>query len=197
MSEDSRKKLIDAASLLFAESGYDGVSIRQISEAAEVNSAMISYHFGSKKALYEAVLDRQLDPIRQLTAQDYSDQDPREVIRLYAGQMLHIHQTHPELLSYIFRELAAPSAVPHGLFQTIAPPLFRLLTGALSRGVRLRLFREDLDIPAAALLLAGMVNFHFLSRYPRRKIDVHPLRQLEENLYLKQAVDVFLRGIQR
>ena len=51
-----REKLIMSAIGLFAEYGYDKVSIRQIAADAGANSSMISYYFGSKQGLYEAIL---------------------------------------------------------------------------------------------------------------------------------------------
>eukprot|EP01034_Spumella_vulgaris_P043923 gene43923-54579_t len=51
---DSRARLLDAALRLFAEQGFAKTSIRQIAEAASVNTALISYYFGDKKGLYTA-----------------------------------------------------------------------------------------------------------------------------------------------
>jgi TetR/AcrR family transcriptional regulator len=51
-----RAQLIAAATPLFARRGVNGVSTRELARAAGVNSAMISYHFGGKGGLYEAVL---------------------------------------------------------------------------------------------------------------------------------------------
>ncbi|HBE91853.1 MAG TPA: TetR/AcrR family transcriptional regulator, partial [Gammaproteobacteria bacterium] len=44
--------ILDAATRLFAERGFDGVSMRQVSEAAGVSKANIYHHFESKEALY-------------------------------------------------------------------------------------------------------------------------------------------------
>lgn len=49
-------KILEIAEKLFAENGFDGTSIRQISKEADVNIAMISYYFGSKEKLLEALL---------------------------------------------------------------------------------------------------------------------------------------------
>ncbi|HJV36470.1 TetR/AcrR family transcriptional regulator [Geomonas sp.] len=51
-----RAQLIAAATPLFARRGVNGVSTRELARAAGVNSSMISYHFGGKEGLYEAVL---------------------------------------------------------------------------------------------------------------------------------------------
>ncbi len=55
-SKITRQKIIRAAARIFAESGYDGASIRNIVVKADVNQAAISYHFGGKDGLYRAVL---------------------------------------------------------------------------------------------------------------------------------------------
>ena len=53
---DKQKKILDIAEELFAINGFDGTSIRQISKAADINVAMISYYFGSKQKLLQAIV---------------------------------------------------------------------------------------------------------------------------------------------
>ncbi len=55
--ENSREKILKAATKLFAQKGFDGVSIREICKEAGVNICMISYYFGGKKELYQGILD--------------------------------------------------------------------------------------------------------------------------------------------
>lgn len=52
---DIKNHLLMAGLELFAERGYNGVSIRELAVKAKANSSMITYHFGSKKGLYLAV----------------------------------------------------------------------------------------------------------------------------------------------
>lgn len=59
----TRKRILDAAEKLFAERGYSAVSLRSITTEAGVNVAAIHFHFASKEALFEAVINRRLDPI--------------------------------------------------------------------------------------------------------------------------------------
>lgn len=61
----TRNRILDAAEELFAQYGFDAVSIRTITEKAKVNSAAIHYHFGSKAHLFEAVFKRRIDPINE------------------------------------------------------------------------------------------------------------------------------------
>src|SRR5437868_11213573 len=52
---DKQVQIIEAAEKLFSEKGFDGTSVRDIAEEAGVNLAMISYYFGSKEKLMEAI----------------------------------------------------------------------------------------------------------------------------------------------
>lgn len=53
---ECRAQMIAAATPLFARKGLNGVSIRELARAAGVPPSLISYHFGGKGGLYEAVL---------------------------------------------------------------------------------------------------------------------------------------------
>ncbi|MCC5451243.1 TetR/AcrR family transcriptional regulator [Rheinheimera sp. UJ51] len=57
---NTQLKILDAAQNLFAEAGFNDTSLRQITTKAEVNLASVNYHFGSKKELIQAVLQRYL-----------------------------------------------------------------------------------------------------------------------------------------
>jgi AcrR family transcriptional regulator len=60
-SPSTEELILDAAEELFAEKGFEGVSIRDIVNKAGVNVASINYHFGCKKDLIRTVLKRRTD----------------------------------------------------------------------------------------------------------------------------------------
>ena len=53
---DKQIQILQVAEKLFAEKGFDGTSIRDISKEAKINIAMVSYYFGSKEKLLEALM---------------------------------------------------------------------------------------------------------------------------------------------
>src|SRR6187549_1267760 len=55
---DKQVQIMETAEILFAEKGFNGTSVRDIAEKAGVNLAMISYYFGSKDKLLEAIFER-------------------------------------------------------------------------------------------------------------------------------------------
>src|SRR3954470_132901 len=64
----TRARLMDAALDLLAERGEEGVTLRELTDAAQANVAAVSYHFGSLKALCDASVEYALD--RYLDAQE-------------------------------------------------------------------------------------------------------------------------------
>src|SRR4051812_50051162 len=64
----TRARLLDAALALLAERGEDGVTLRELTTAAEANVAAVSYHFGSLRSLCDAAGQHALE--RDLEAQE-------------------------------------------------------------------------------------------------------------------------------
>ena len=60
-----KDKILDAAENAFADSGFDGASLRRIVLEAQVNLATVYYYFGSKDGLMEAVFKRRFAPLKQ------------------------------------------------------------------------------------------------------------------------------------
>src|SRR5436190_23625895 len=65
--ERTRTRLMEAALDLIAERGEEGVTLRELTDAAEANVAAVSYHFGSLKSLCDAAIEQALE--RYLDAQ--------------------------------------------------------------------------------------------------------------------------------
>ncbi len=57
----TRARLMDAALDLIAERGEEGVTLRELTDAADANVAAVSYHFGSLKSLCEAAIEAALE----------------------------------------------------------------------------------------------------------------------------------------
>ena len=71
MSSESTKKsrkerILDAAEELFSEHGFDGVTLRNITTTANVDVALVNYHFGPKRDLFDAVLNRRAEVLNQV-----------------------------------------------------------------------------------------------------------------------------------
>lgn len=102
MAESTKIQILDAAEALFAEHGFVNTSLRSITATAGVNLASVNYHFGSKKLLIQAVLERYLENLfpeieAQLGRLTQSRQAPTtyQVITALKQPLLHLNQLRP------------------------------------------------------------------------------------------------------
>ena len=59
--DNSKARILEAATSLFAQKGFDGTSIREICKKANVNLCMISYYWGGKQELYNGIIENLLE----------------------------------------------------------------------------------------------------------------------------------------
>ncbi len=65
LNTETSARLRVAGRRIFARQGYEGASVRTITREARANLGAVTYHFGSKEGLYEAVVDGALAPLRE------------------------------------------------------------------------------------------------------------------------------------
>lgn len=84
--QDQRDRLLDCALQAIATSGYDGVRLRDIGDAAGVTTGMIQYYFNSRDELLTAAMQRlglmQIEAWMKLCE---TDDDPRRRLRGFIG----------------------------------------------------------------------------------------------------------------
>jgi AcrR family transcriptional regulator len=62
---NGKERILDAAEQLFAQRGFYGVSLRDITQAAGVDVALVGYHFGGKRELFTAVFERRAEALNR------------------------------------------------------------------------------------------------------------------------------------
>jgi AcrR family transcriptional regulator len=141
----TRERILDEAEKLFADSGFDAVSVRRITSAAETHLSAVNYHFGSKKNLYLAVFkERWLPRARQVLVrlealEQRGDSTLDEVVRTLAEafmrgftddeernrhhRLIHMEMDHPtESLDMIIDQGVKPAyAVMYRLIRPHVP----------------------------------------------------------------------------
>jgi len=108
-----RDRLLAVGCELFARQGYDGTSVRDITRRARANLGAITYHFGSKEALYHEVLASRVEPLVELVARAATlPGGPLDRIEAIIRTFLDYVAAHPEMPKLILRELAAERPLP-------------------------------------------------------------------------------------
>ena len=84
----TKDRILGAAEELFAQFGFSGTSLRQVTSRADVNIAAVNYHFGSKENLVNEVFRRRMDDMsahRLSALKDALEQQPGELEPILAA----------------------------------------------------------------------------------------------------------------
>jgi TetR/AcrR family transcriptional regulator len=190
---DCRSALIAVATPLFAEKGFNGVSVRELAAAAGVNISMISYYFGGKEGLYAAVLNEQFATLKRVAEIKNMETDSLRKFELYVRATVARYRKNPYLLRFYTSELTNPTPC----FETIVKPAIKgvvqILLETFTDGLSHEKFRDDLDPTDTVLALAGMINFYFLLEPATAELVDHAPERDEE--LIRHIMDIFTRGI--
>jgi len=111
----TKDRLVSAATVLFAERGFDGTTVRDIAERAGANVAAGNYHYGSKKALYVAVLRAQFAEVRAQLAARGASPPPASLARLGRPALVRVLRARVKVMLDIL--IGPPPGVQGTLMQ--------------------------------------------------------------------------------
>jgi AcrR family transcriptional regulator len=121
-TRSTRAQILDAGERLFAERGYDGVSMRDIvAETALRNQASLYHHFRNKRALYEAVLRRGLEQVLELMPERHATTATE--IDTNVDQLIDYLSAHPHLALLIQRVTLDGSRTVRRLLNGLLRPI--------------------------------------------------------------------------
>lgn len=155
-------QILEVAETLFAENGFDGTSIRDISRQAEINIAMISYYFGSKERLLQSlIVFRTSDIKKQLENLLQEEIDPFEkvykLIEIYINQI----NNNKGIYRILHFELSSKKREENLLaFNEFRKGNLKYLESIIEEGQRKGVFRKDVIIPLITPTILGTF-FHF------------------------------------
>ena len=116
--ERTRKRILEAAEVLFAERGYADTSLETIAERVGIHQPGIFYYFPDKWALYEAVIDDAVEAVSQNRAAALtSSASPEERLLTWASDGIDLLVARPTLANLLLRESANPdpSTMPRAI----------------------------------------------------------------------------------
>jgi len=164
---DKQIQILNVAETLFAEKGFDGTSIRDISKVAKINIAMVSYYFGSKEKLLESLIlfktsglkeqlfhliDENLEPFDKIN----------KLIALYVNRI----NCNKGIYRILHFELASKKkALEIQSFSEIKKANLKSMELIIQEGQAKGVFRKDVIIPLLTPTILG-TYFHFNMNKP-------------------------------
>ncbi|HEY1695665.1 MAG TPA: TetR/AcrR family transcriptional regulator [Polyangiaceae bacterium] len=100
-----KEEILDVATCLFAERGYEGTSMNDVAERVGMRKASLFYHFATKDALYEAVLDRLVASLQTALDAVYTSSGTYpDRLDAVTETMVNVLGSHPYAARLLLRE---------------------------------------------------------------------------------------------
>ncbi len=170
---DKQLAIIEAAEALFAENGFNGTSVRDIAEKAGVNLAMISYYFGSKEKLLEALFNHKGElskmKLEQILSQSLTSWEKVNLlIDLYIDKVMQQQPFH--------RVMAREQVLQHNpevnaAILNMKKQNQELIARLIQEGQQNGAFRKQIDIPMLMTTMVGTANQLVTTKHHYRELS--------------------------
>ncbi|GAA4461129.1 TetR family transcriptional regulator [Nemorincola caseinilytica] len=199
--EFSEKQLsiIAAAERLFSVNGFEGTSVRDIANEAGVNVAMISYYFGSKEKLMEAVFEEKTKKMRLKVENLLQDtkMTTREKVNILLEDYVEKFLSNPQfhkimLLEQIVDKPGGVADLILGLKKRNHISIKKLILEGQKKGE----FKKNIDVVLMMSTLVGVVSQMIIARRFYREVNnLEHLSEEEYNNYIRKKLTVYLKNL--
>ena len=194
-------QIIQVAERLFAAKGFSGTSIRDIAHEADINVSMISYYFGSKEKLIEALFEVRIVESRERMDNIVSNEDlsPLQKINILIDTVIDRLLSNQCFHNIMLREQLSGE----DRTQVISDLIFQLkiknwegLSIILREGQEKGHFKSNIDATLLSATLYGTVNHVITTQSFYRKINnLEEMEHAEFEKHLKHQLSKHLKSI--
>lgn len=153
-----REQLIEVGRALFAEKGFEAVSVEEIAGRAKVSKPIVYEHFGGKEGLYAVIVDREMRALTDALTAALGDPGlhPRQIVERTALALLTYISDNAEGFQVLSRD--SPSTDPSGSFSSLLGDVSMRVEDLLSAAFKRRKLSPK-GVPYYAQMLVGMTVF--------------------------------------
>jgi len=165
-----RKKIIDAASVLYAKKGFADTSIEEISEMAGVDSLVTGTYVETKSAIMRMIMEDVLTIFQEnLTTMIKGIDDPEEKLSVAANIYFKVVDQQSEKALLIYQKSSSLDKVSKSRVMQLEVNVSNIFAQIISEGIDLGVFkRVDVDLMAYNILMMAhtwlLKRWHFKNR---------------------------------
>lgn len=199
MFNDKQVQIMTTAENLFAKKGFDGTSVRDIAEAAGVNIAMISYYFGSKDKLMQALFETRTANVRMRVESLLKDDrlEPLEKVNVliddYVERAFRNQQFYKIM---ICEQVMEKQSLVTDLLKELKLRNAETINLLIENGVQKGVFRRGVDVVLMMQTMIGTLTNAFINKEFYRSF--HHLQHLDEPSFqhtLRQKISEHIKYI--
>ena len=195
-ASETKSAILAAATPLFASSGIQGTTIRQVAAAADVNSQLIYYYFGNKVGLFRAVLEDAASRVAALLARaKASNGPPRKRLACFVSEWVKVTLDQAPALRMLHRAMLEGDKTLAAEIQRYAAGHAAQISSLIDEGKASGAFRTGLDTRRAVASLVGMVQYLALAETILFTSTNLKQNRNERDAMAQHTAELFLRGL--
>lgn len=200
IEQDTKEKLLQAASHVFSKKGYSGATVKEIAERAGVNVSLISYHFQGKEGLFRVLVegfgkDRLRDAEKILSPPE-SIEDMRVKLRLWVEQFLHCQVHEDSVCNILHRENILEEEFLWDIFESTFLKAFGAIIKFFEVARKKGLVRKDVDPTVATVMLFGsLIHIGRNQKIQKKVFNVSIADEKYRAQVTEQLLSILLNGI--
>lgn len=198
MKLDKKILLIETAEKMFAVNGYSETTIREVTKEASMNSAMISYYFGSKAQLVQAIIAYRATDFGYLAENTFfSNQTPlNQLYSLMDDYMEKVFAHKYFYMLLIQIQSIGKEAVLADYFFYFKERNSSLVQDIIQRGCQTGEFKNEIDVSLLMSIIIGTINNILLNRsYFLNQYSIEGLSEEESIRSIKSRIAKNLRQV--
>lgn len=166
-SEALEARILQAAIDEFAEHGFSGARIEQISRRARTVDRMLYYYYGNKARLYRSVLERIYADLIDAQREVVTPDDPVEGMRQLIEHSWDHYVTHPNLVRLLVAEnlLRGKTVRQSSQVRRSTLPLIQTISTVLANGQAAGVFRKDVTSEHVLMTIMSLGFFYISNQY--------------------------------
>ena len=149
-----RAQLVEVGRTLFAEKGFEAVTVEEIAQTAKVSKPVVYEHFGSKDGLYAVVVDREMNFLLNSITQALTAEHPRVLLEQAAMALFDYIENSTDGFRILLRD--SPVATASGNFASLLSDVAVQVEARLANEFTSRGFPKEMA-PIYAHAFVGMV----------------------------------------
>ena len=153
---DTRRRLLDAAAVAFAEDGLEGANVNHISIAAGFAKGTVYNYFDSKRSLFEAVIDDIFERVIQVGSEVPASAATRDRLMRLVRADVEWARNNPALARILVRQTMSCSPGDYAQMAGAASPYLEQVTKILEDGRARDEIRADGSVTEMGLVFVGL-----------------------------------------
>ncbi|NSL51311.1 forespore capture DNA-binding protein RefZ [Calidifontibacillus erzurumensis] len=187
----TKQKVFDAAVSIFNSKGYNGTSVREIAEKANVNIALISYYFKGKKGLLEELFISFLEQYLVVLGDAFKKVDvlpAKSVLCNMVTAVLKFQSENHQLARLVHREITLDTMLVREIMSTYLTKEKYFFQTVLEVGMKQKEFRK-LPLMITIMQLKALLTMPYLQ--PQYMIEVLHLNPAEPYFVSKYQKEIY------